>query len=357
MNTYTVYMHTVPNGLVYIGITRQNPPERRWGCDGKKYRNNPRFWEAIQQYGWSNIQHDILYTDLSAEEAKEKERDLIKSHNSMDSKYGYNHTSGGDVSTQQFSDEVREILRQHTTSMWKDPVIRGRIVSGLKGHTVSDLTRKKISLKNKGRKLNHPSPLKGRKLSAEHIAKLKQQIPWCKGLTKDDPRVMAISVALKGRTFSAEHNAKLSRSKKLKYQNGYKPVWVSNGVTETLVSDVDVDKYLAMGYVLGRLNLKSVYITNGTVTKKISPTELEHYISMGWHQGKDNTASANIAKSRVQYTYTYDSHQFDSCKDILVYLKDNGYPCISLSSVIKIAAGGFVERYADLCGKITRVHV
>ena len=123
------------------------------------------------------------------------------------------------------------------------------------------------------------------------------------------------------------------------------------------ISFYQLDKYLDMGYALGRLNLKSVYITDGTVTKKISPMELEHYISKGWHQGKDNAASANIAKSRVQYTYTYDSHRFDSCKDILVYLKDNGYPCISLSSVINIAEGGFVEKYTDLCGKITRVHV
>ena len=72
MNKYTVYMHTVPNGLVYIGITRQTPPERRWGRAGRKYRNNPSFWAAIQQYGWSNIKHEVLFTDISAYISKEK---------------------------------------------------------------------------------------------------------------------------------------------------------------------------------------------------------------------------------------------------------------------------------------------
>lgn len=27
---YVVYKHTAPNGKCYIGVTRQNPPEKRW---------------------------------------------------------------------------------------------------------------------------------------------------------------------------------------------------------------------------------------------------------------------------------------------------------------------------------------
>lgn len=71
-----VYKHTFPNGAVYIGRTDMEP-EDRW-CDGWGYRNLPAIFNAIVQYGWKNIKHEILYDNLTHEEAVALELEIIQ---------------------------------------------------------------------------------------------------------------------------------------------------------------------------------------------------------------------------------------------------------------------------------------
>lgn len=92
---YKVYKHTTPNGKVYIGITHQNPLTR-W-ASGFGYETQVYFWRAIVKYGWINIKHEILYDNLTKEEAKEIEVRLIKEYNSQDINCGYNIMPGGDI--------------------------------------------------------------------------------------------------------------------------------------------------------------------------------------------------------------------------------------------------------------------
>lgn len=93
---YTVYKHTAPNGKVYIGITMQ-PPERRWNNgDGYKHQF---FYRAIQKYGWDNFTHEILFSNLTKEQACEKEMELISLYDSTNFKNGYNLSYGGEHST------------------------------------------------------------------------------------------------------------------------------------------------------------------------------------------------------------------------------------------------------------------
>lgn len=94
-NNYCVYKHTVPNGKVYIGITRRKPQER-WGVTGNRYKNNKHFYSAIQKYGWDNIKHEILYDGLTAEQAENYEKWFISIYNSSDREFGYNNTLGGE---------------------------------------------------------------------------------------------------------------------------------------------------------------------------------------------------------------------------------------------------------------------
>lgn len=94
MKKFCVYKHTCPNGKVYIGMTQQNPL-RRWR-GGSGYRTNTHFYRAIQKYGWDNIVHEILFSELSEEEAKEEEVKLIALYKSTDVRFGYNRTEGGD---------------------------------------------------------------------------------------------------------------------------------------------------------------------------------------------------------------------------------------------------------------------
>ena len=93
-NKYIVYKHTFPNNKVYIGITSKNNVIERWGANGNGYKSQP-VYNAIQYFGWENIQHEILYKDLSLEEAQKMERDLIIQYDSKLN--GYNSTDGGEA--------------------------------------------------------------------------------------------------------------------------------------------------------------------------------------------------------------------------------------------------------------------
>ena len=70
-------MHIFPNNKKYIGITNQNVKDR-WRSNGQGYEKQKAIWNAIQKYGWENIEHKILYQKLSKQEAEEKEQELIK---------------------------------------------------------------------------------------------------------------------------------------------------------------------------------------------------------------------------------------------------------------------------------------
>lgn len=103
---YCVYCHTNKiNGKRYIGITCQTTNER-WGKGGKKYKSQ-KFKRAITKYGWDNFSHEVLLSNLSADEAKAKEKELIKKYNTS-GKNGYNSTLGGDgIAGFKFSEESK----------------------------------------------------------------------------------------------------------------------------------------------------------------------------------------------------------------------------------------------------------
>lgn len=92
---YSVYIHTTPSGKKYVGLT-STKPIKRWD-NGRGYVQNSHFFNAILKYGWINIQHEIVYENLTEEEAKQKEIELIAFYKTTDRKYGYNVTIGGDT--------------------------------------------------------------------------------------------------------------------------------------------------------------------------------------------------------------------------------------------------------------------
>ena len=101
-NVYYVYKHTVPNGKVYIGITKRRP-EKRWGSNGINYRTQ-MFYRAIKKYGWDSISHEILFDNLTKEEAEQKEIELILEYQSNNKEFGYNIDNGGNC-LDSFSEE------------------------------------------------------------------------------------------------------------------------------------------------------------------------------------------------------------------------------------------------------------
>ena len=132
--SYKVYLHTFPNGKVYVGITLKRLACERW-CGGHGYRGQPLMWKAIQKYGWKNIRHEILADELTKEEAEALEIQMIREYRANDRDHGYNIDNGGRS--------------------------RGR---------VSDATKKKLSEAHKGEK----NFFYGKHLSENHKKKIRE---------------------------------------------------------------------------------------------------------------------------------------------------------------------------------------
>ena len=85
---YTVYMHQFPDGRVYIGRTSQKLKDR-WK-NGLGYRDI-KVGAAINDAGWDNVRHFILYRGSNAEDARAVEAYMIKKYRSHMPQYGYNY--------------------------------------------------------------------------------------------------------------------------------------------------------------------------------------------------------------------------------------------------------------------------
>ena len=147
---YTVYRHINKiNNKMYIGITAQKP-ENRWGASGSNYKGSPYFYNAINKYGWDNFIHEVLYINLTQEEACTLEKSLIAEYCTDNPSYGYNCTTGGEKSF-----KMNEISRKK----------KSQAMMGNKNgqHPCREDTKEKIR-----------AAQKGKKLTPEHIQKLKQ---------------------------------------------------------------------------------------------------------------------------------------------------------------------------------------
>lgn len=92
---WSVYVHINKiNNKKYIGITKIEP-SRRWGKNGIGYKNQ-YFYRAIKKYGWDSFKHIVMYQNFTEDEAKEKEKLLIRLFDTRMGRNGYNMTDGGD---------------------------------------------------------------------------------------------------------------------------------------------------------------------------------------------------------------------------------------------------------------------
>ena len=186
-NNYKVYCHLFPNGKRYIGITKQRLAIRF--KNGYGYQRCPIMWKAIQKYKWRNIEHNVLFENLTKEEAETKEIELIAKYKSNDRKFGYNIANGGNCIG-----------------------------------TVSEETKKIISNKNKGK----PNKYKGMPRSEETKRKIREskKIYWNEyyktngGKPKKEKKKSNIDTRFKkgdisywkGKKFNEEYRKKLSEA-------------------------------------------------------------------------------------------------------------------------------------------------
>lgn len=147
-NLWTVYKHTFPNDKVYIGITSFDV-SRRWKKDGCGYKNQGIISNAIKKYGWDNVKHEILFNNLSEQEAKQKEQELIEFYHSY---YldplgpGYNMTKGGDGNRKLNYEKMEQLYHQGLTTIEIANRLncnKGTVREGLHSLGYTNLRRKK----------------------------------------------------------------------------------------------------------------------------------------------------------------------------------------------------------------------
>ena len=73
-NNYSVYQHVTPDNMHYFGQT--NNIKCRWSNNGAGYKGTS-LYPYIEQYGWDNIQHIVLYENLPYDDALKIEDSLI----------------------------------------------------------------------------------------------------------------------------------------------------------------------------------------------------------------------------------------------------------------------------------------
>lgn len=179
---WCVYCHTnLINGKKYIGQTSQKP-EQRW-ASGRGYKGSPHFWNAIQKYGWDNFSHEILYDNLTLDEANQLEVQLIAEYNTLDENYGYNVETGGKNGshpiTQETKEKISNTLKGHIpwnkgVPMSDEQKEKMKNIVRPKGIPCTEECKKKISETETGKYV----PIEVREKIAE---KIRGNIPWNKG--------------------------------------------------------------------------------------------------------------------------------------------------------------------------------
>lgn len=161
---YTIYCHTFPHGKVYVGLTKQKAEGRFKGGHG--YKDCPAMNRAIQKYGWKSIDHDIIGTVDTLEEAEKLERYLIALMNSTDPRNGYNILPGGNVGGNAPSEETKRKIGnanrgKHCSMEHRKKISEAKkgLPSPRRGAKLSEETKQKMSMARKGRPTNNKNPL------------------------------------------------------------------------------------------------------------------------------------------------------------------------------------------------------
>jgi group I intron endonuclease len=139
-----MWVNTV-NGKRYIGITGTTM-EKRAGKDGYHYKGSPKFYAAINKYGFESFKCYILEDGLTQDAAAEKEKLYIKMYDSMNPDKGYNLQDGGfpehqtdsrsraekisaTLKAERSSPEYRKIMSSRMQKVWDDPARKADLIT------------------------------------------------------------------------------------------------------------------------------------------------------------------------------------------------------------------------------------
>lgn len=112
---------------MYFGITKQDV-EKRWDY-GRGYKKQCKVFDAIQKYGWNNIEHKVLFENLTFDDAKEKECYLIQKYDSINN--GYNNHKGGGAGSSEWKSF------QYKGQNYKPSELSEKSVDGVSSHDIT----------------------------------------------------------------------------------------------------------------------------------------------------------------------------------------------------------------------------
>jgi hypothetical protein len=88
-----VYVHTNKiNGKKYVGYSKLDNPESRWGVNGTGYKGQKFYQEGIELFGWDNFEHTPIISEIPITFAETLESLLIERLDLI--KKGYNESKG-----------------------------------------------------------------------------------------------------------------------------------------------------------------------------------------------------------------------------------------------------------------------
>ena len=91
---YKVYILTLTDGRVYIGMTRQTLSMR---CRKGAYNGCPGIGKAINEYGMDAFKVGLIAENLTKSEAELIEKEMIASYDSTNPNKGFNVALGGNI--------------------------------------------------------------------------------------------------------------------------------------------------------------------------------------------------------------------------------------------------------------------
>lgn len=302
---YKLYVHISPSNKRYYGITGTDI-KRRWDC-GRGYKGCTHFHNAINKYGWENFKHEIIFNNLTKEEACLLEQIYITLYDTTNSKYGYNSTYGGEsfkhtedtkkrmsniAKITHNTPEYKEQTSQNMKEKWADDQYRQYIIDAQNKGKGEDWLKKQAECH------------KGIKPTAEIIEKRRQGIKnaWANPNSgfHSEERKRKISEAMKGKKCSEETKRKISETMKGKHLTEETKRKISEGNKGKKHTEQTIQKIKDTWTEEKRLKYKEMF------------------------SGENNPSYGKPSKSRKKIVCIELDKVFDCAEDAMLYLNIEG---------------------------------
>lgn len=258
MDNCSIYVHISPENHIYIGQTVNI--KARWFRSA--YRANPYFQNVINKFGWNNLEHKVIASGLSHEDANVMEIALIKRYRN-DPKYKVlNLTEGG---------------------------------LGHKGYDFPDESKNKLSKMMVGR-VKITNGVEDKMVFESDTIQYIERGWWrgtCRKLNEQQRQDIV------RRQTGVKHSETRRKNNSITQRQF---IWVNDGKTNARIKKNLLEKYLGNGFVRGVIHKNNpsgcTWINNGVESKLVkNPQE---YIQNGWKIGMHNGGNGGANKGKIR---------------------------------------------------------